>query len=249
MSDLKNVDAVIIELHDNPLTERTDDRYGRIVNIASVDTDTLIARALSSGFNGNAASMKATLSAVEAEAIKAVARGEIVNYGLGHVSVDVEGAFIGDAPSWDPAIHHLVARVTPSKPLRQALKSTPVRIRGMAPDSSVISKVTDVATGKVNALLTPGGMANLQGTRIKIVGDAENTGLWLTNQDTQEKIKVPITAIGINDPKWISFVVPLSIPSGSYMLSIATQFAGGGKNLKEPRTIVLNAVLAVDYTS
>ena len=74
MSELKSIDAVIIELHDNPLTGRKDDRYGRIVNIASINTETLIRRATAAGFNGNEASMKATLVAVDEEVIKAVVR-------------------------------------------------------------------------------------------------------------------------------------------------------------------------------
>ena len=245
MTDLKHQDAVIIEMHENPLTERKDDRYGRVVNIASVGPDVLIARAIESGFNGNAASMKATLSAVESEAVKAVVRGEIVNYGLGHVAVDVEGAFYGDAPVWDSSTNRLVARITPSKHLREKLKATPVRIRGMAPDSSVISEVIDVATGKRNEALSIGGMANLHGTCMKIAGDAQGVGLWLTNQDSNEDILVPMTAIGINNPSSISFVVPASTPTGNYLLSIVTQY-NHSRLLKEPRTVTLNYVLAVN---
>ena len=50
MSELTTTVAVIVELSDNPLTDRKDDYYGRVVNTASVDPDTLIARAISSGF-------------------------------------------------------------------------------------------------------------------------------------------------------------------------------------------------------
>ena len=246
MSELTTTVAVIVELSDNPLTERKDDYYGRVVNTASVDPDTLIARAISSGFNGNAQSMKAAIEAVEQEAIQAIVRGEIVNYGLGHVALDVEGAFFGDSPAWNPSVNRLAARITPSKKLRETLKSVPVRLRGMAPDSCVINTVTDVATGKVNDRLTPGGMANLRGTRIKIAGEAEGVGLWLTNQDTQEGIAVPSTAIGVNDPSRVSFVVPAGLPAGNYLLSIVTQFTGNSTPLKHPRTVALSYVLTVD---
>jgi hypothetical protein len=245
MANLTNTDAVIIELYDNPLTERTDDRYGRVVNIASVNEETLIERAIGNGFNGNAASMKAAFEAVKFEALKAVVRGELVTYGLGHVALDVEGAFIGDAPAWNPAVHKLAARIAPTKELRETLKATPVRILGMAPDGSVITSVTDVATGKVNETLTPGGMANIKGSRIKIAGDESGVGLFLTNKDTQEALQVPATAIGANDPSKIAFVVPTTLASGSYELSIVTQFTGGGKLLNNTKTITLNYVLAV----
>ena len=246
MAELKDIDAIIIEMYSNPLTGRKDDYYGRIVNIASVGADTLIARAIANGFNGNAASIKAAFAAVEAEAIKAILRGEIVNYGFGFVALDVEGAFTGDNPSWNPATNRLVARLTLSKKLRNMLKTIPVRIRGMAPDSSAINSVTDVATGAVNKRLTPGGIANLRGARIKIVGDADGLGLRLTNRDTQEVVVIPPTAIGVNEPSRISFVVPASLAAGSYLLSVVTQFTGNSTPLKHPRTVALSYVLAVD---
>ena len=165
------------------------------------------------------------------------------------MAIDVEGAFIGDSPAWDPTAHRLVARITPAKRLRETLKTVPVRIRGMAPDSSSINTVTDVATGEANKRLTPGGMVNLRGTRIKIVGTAEGVGLWLTNQDSQEAVKIPMTSIGVNDPSKMSFVVPASLPTGNYLLSIVTLYSGGGAPLKEPRTTTLSYVLVVDQNT
>jgi hypothetical protein len=246
MATLTNTDAVIVELYENPLTERKDDRYGRVVNIASVNEETLVERAIQNGFNGNAASMKAAAEAVKLEALKAIVRGELVTYGLAHIALDVEGAFIGDTPSWDPAANKLAARIAPTKALRETLKATPVRILGMAPDGSAIASVTDVATGKVNETLTLGGMANIKGTRIKIAGDNAGNGLFLTNEDTKEAAQIPSTAIGANDPSKIAFVVPATLAKGSYRLSVVTQYSGSGKLLKEPRTIALQYVLAVE---
>jgi hypothetical protein len=141
MSTLTSIDAVIIELFDNPLTERPDDRYGRVVNVASVNEDTLIERAIGNSFNGNAASMKAAYQAMKQEALKAIVRGEIVNFGLGHVGIDVEGVFVGDFPEWNPEKHKLAAKITTSKELSETLKTTPVKIMGMAPDQAAINQV------------------------------------------------------------------------------------------------------------
>jgi hypothetical protein len=247
MANLTSTDAVIVELFDNPLTERPDDRYGRVINIASINEDTLIERAIAGGFNGNAASMKATYQAVKQEALKAAVRGEIVNFGLGHAVLDVEGVFIGDAPQWDPEVNKLVASIVPSKELRETLKQIPVKVIGMAPDQSVIASITDVASGKVNAKLTPGGMANIKGSRIRIEGDNPANGLFLNNQDTQEATQVPATAIGLNDPSKVMFVIPADLLAGNYQLSIVTQFSGSnGRFLKDPRTITLLQLLVVE---
>jgi hypothetical protein len=55
-----------------------------------------------------------------------------------------------------------------------------------------------------------------------------------------------VTSIGVNDPSRISFVVPADLPPGEYLLIIVTQFSGGGKNLKEPRTLTLEYHLTVE---
>lgn len=72
MANLTSTDAVIIELYDNPLTERPDDRYGRVLNVASIDEDALIKRAVAHGFNGNTDSMKAAYNAMKGEALQAI---------------------------------------------------------------------------------------------------------------------------------------------------------------------------------
>ena len=246
MANLTTTDAVIIELYDNPLTERPDDCYGRVINVASINEDTLIERAIADGFNGNADSMKAAYNAMKQVALKSIVRGEIVNFGLGHVVLDVEGAFTGSAPVWNPEVNKLVATIVSSKELRETLKTTPTKVIGLAPDQRAIISVTDVVTGRVNELLSPSGMANIKGTLIKIEGDKPEVGLFLVNQDTQAAVRIPATAIGQNDPKAIKFVVPYDVPSGNYLLSVVSQFSGGGgRFLQEPRTVTLNHILVV----
>jgi hypothetical protein len=246
MANLTSTDAVIVELYDNPLTERSNDRYGRVVNIASVTEDALIARAIAGGFNGNAESMKAAYNATKQEALKAIVRGEIVHFGLGHVVLDVEGAFEGDVAAWDPEKHKLVASITTSKEVRDMLKTTPVNVRGMAPDQAAIIQVTDVTTGKANEILTPNGIAVVRGSRIRIDGDKPGIGLFLTNQDTQQVVQIPTTAIGMNDPSRVLFLVSADLPAGSYMMSIVTQVAGNTTRLlNEPRTITFLQILTV----
>jgi hypothetical protein len=247
MANLTQTDAVVIELFDNPLTENENDCYGRVVNIASINADTLIERAIANGFNGNADSMKAAYNALKHEATKAIVRGEIVNFGLGHVVLDVEGVFVKGATAWNPEAHKLIATITTAKELRDTLKTTPVIVTGMAPDHAAIVQVADVASGKKNEVITPGGMVNIKGTRIKIAGEKSGVGLFLTNQDSATAVQIPASAIGLNDPSKIMFVAPTNLPEGNCLMSIVTQFSGNsGRNLNDPRTITFNTLLTVE---
>jgi hypothetical protein len=243
---LTTIEQVIVELYKNRLTEREDDYYGRVINLASVSEDDLIKRVVDAGTDINPATLKASYELLKHEALKAIVRGEIVSFGLGHVALDVQGTFIGASAQWNPKEHKLMARITASKDLRNTLEHTSVRVRGEAPDGNVISSVTDVASDTVNDTLTPGGIANIKGTRIKIFGDKPEVGLFITSQDTKEVTTVLPNSIGMNDPSRISFVIPATLTSGSYLLSIVTQYVGSGRERKDPKTILLGYILTVE---
>jgi hypothetical protein len=247
MSNLTSTDAIVVELYDNPLTEREDDCYGRAIHLASVDEDVLIKRAISNGYNGNAETMKSNYLAMEKEALQAVARSEITKFGLGYAEIIPLGPFSSNAPLWNSEVNSLVPRISPIKKLRDMMKNIPVRVIGLAPDKSAISTVTDVASGKTNVCLTPGGMANIKGSRIRIAGDKPGIGLFLANQDTQTTVQVPVNSIGVNDPSNVIFVIPTDLEAGNYLLSIVTQTGSNNKQLlANPKTILLNILLTVE---
>lgn len=206
MSTEKN--SVIVELYDLPLTERKDDRFGRVVTTKSIDEDDLIQIAISRRSDLSSSSMKATMDILKEIAIEQIANGASVRFGLGYFNVQVNGVFIGDNAKWDSSRHSLSVRVNTSSNLREAVKAATVDVRGMATSGLAINSVTDVSSGEVNTKLTPGGGANIIGSKIKIVGTDEGVGLKLTNESTSEATVIPTTSILQNDPSKISFVVP-----------------------------------------
>jgi hypothetical protein len=245
MSNLPSTETVFIETHDNPLTDRVDDRYGRVVNSASVTEDKLIERVIESGTDLKAVTIKAAYDLLKKEALKAVKQGSIVSFGLGYISLDVEGTFFGDVNQWNPDEHRLLPHLTASKDLREALRTTPVRVLGKAPDGNVIASVQDVVTDKVNETLTINGIAIIKGTKIKIAGTKPGVGLKLINQDTGAVYEVATTSIGVNDPKRVLFTVPMDVMPGGYIVSIVSQYTGSGRLLSNPRTTTFNQVLTV----
>ncbi|MDR0715024.1 MAG: hypothetical protein LBF89_12330 [Bacteroidales bacterium] len=114
MASLTNIEQVIVELYKNLLTDREDDYYGRVVNIASVSEDELIERVVKSGTDIHAATLKAACELLKREALDAIVRGDIVNFGLGHIALDVQGSFIGQGAQWDSQTNRLVARIVSS---------------------------------------------------------------------------------------------------------------------------------------
>jgi len=237
--------SVIVELYDLTLTERKDDRFGRVVTTKSLTEDDLIAIAVSRRTDLNANTLKASINILQEIASEQIANGASVSFGLGYFNLGVNGVFIGDSAKWDPSIHSLSVRVTPTADLRNAVKASTVDVRGMAASGLVVNTVTDVTSGEVNSRLTPGGGVNLTGNKIKIDGDNATVGISLTNEETKEVILIAKTAVLVNDPSKITFVVPAGLASGDYKLTITTQYSSSGTVLKEPRSYTFDYVLNV----
>ena len=193
----------------------------------------------------NAVTLKASLEILKEIAKEQIANGASVSFGLGYFGLEVKGVFIGDNPRWDSKQHNLSVRVTPAADLRQTIRNVSVDVRGMANVGVIVNSLTDVVSGEVNTRLTPGGGVNLTGNKIKIAGDNPANGISLINQATEAVTTIPATAILINDPSKITFIVPLDLPVGDYKLRITTQFTTGAQMLKEPRAHLFDYVLVV----
>jgi hypothetical protein len=241
----ENKNKVYVELYDAPLTQRKDDRIGRVLSNGSANVDDLIADAVDRGTDISPVILRASYDLLKTSALQRALRAQRVEFGLGITYVESTGTFIGDAAKWDVARNRLIARMLPSKELREALKSADVTVLGMAQVPNMISSVEDVVTGEVNVCLTRGGMAHVYGSKIKITGSDPSVGLKLT-MSIGDVLDIPATAIGINDPSRVSFVVPADLAPDEYTLGIVTQYTGSPRELKSPRTVTLEYTLQVD---
>ncbi len=97
--------------------------------------------------------------------------------------------------------------------------------------------VTDITSGEINAILTPGDGVNVTGSKIKIAGGHPGNGLYLMPQAEEgNEIPVPKTSILNNGPSKIVFIMPAHLPAGEYKLKIITRFTTGAVMFKGLRT-------------
>lgn len=240
-----NKNSVIVELYDNSLTDRKDDRFGRVVTTKSLSEDDLINLAAARHSDITPATMRATLQLLSNIAIEQIANGASVKFGLGYFNLSVNGVFIGDNAKWNSEQHALVVNVTPTSDLRQAVDVAAVDVRGMAAVGIAINKLTDVTSGLVNSKLTPGGGVNLIGSKIKIEGTDKKVGITLVNKATGVVVAIPATSLLVNESSKVTFIVPATLPKGDYKLNLSTQFSGSQKLLKEVRSFLYEYTLTV----
>ena len=127
--------------------------------------------------------------------------------------------------------------------LRKEIDTVTVEILGVADSALSIVQVTDVKTGSVNELLTPGRNLKIAGNKIKIAGDNVDNGVYFINQDTQERIKVDVSDLVTNNPSELIIVIP-ALVAGMYKVEVTTQFTNSVL-LKEPRSFIFDKTLAV----
>jgi hypothetical protein len=237
--------TVIVELYDLTLSERVDDRFGRVVTTKSLHENNLINIAVKRRTDLNATTLRASLDILKEIAIEEIANGASVQFGLGFFSLDVKGIFIGDHAQWNPEVNSLHVKTASSVELRTAIKNVHVNVRGMASSGTIINTLIDKSSGEENTRLTPGGGVNLTGSKIRIAGESEENGIRFIEQTSGTEYPVPMESVLVNDPKKITLIVPSDLPAGDYKLSLTTQYSNGKVMLKEPRTCLFDYVLAV----
>jgi hypothetical protein len=130
--------------------------------------------------------------------------------------------------------------------LRSAVAETEVKILGEKADATQLFSITDTVTGNTEGKLTKGRTAEIKGSLIKIAGDSEEVGLFFTNTDTKDVLKLQPEFIALNEPSRVLIIVPDTLTAGEYELSVVTQFMNNGQFLKNPRSATLSQPVVIE---
>jgi hypothetical protein len=131
--------------------------------------------------------------------------------------VSIRGHFEGPQDSFDPERHQLVARISPGADLKTALKG-PIKVskRPAVPHGPIPLTYTDVLSDTRNQLLTPGGIGQLTGYRLKFDRQDPEQGVFFLATDGGETRAQHFVE---NRPRRLVFAVP-ELPPGQYRLEV-----------------------------
>ena len=108
-----------------------------------------------------------------------------------------------------------------------------------------IDRVKDLTTGKTDGTVTPGGMVEVTGSKIKCL-NADGSGIGHFRLYNESESPEEVTVLGVNDPSKIIFIFPTGLLAGNYRLEIETYFSNTSTMLKNPRTLVCPVALKVE---
>ncbi|GHV73328.1 hypothetical protein AGMMS49940_06300 [Spirochaetia bacterium] len=84
--------------------------------------------------------------------------------------------------------------------------------------------VIDLSTGIANAAIHPNANISVVGSRLKVEGPSPLNGIYFSDGNIAP-IRVPDSAISVNNPKKLTFIAP-DLPPGDYTLHVITQYTG-----------------------
>ena len=236
-------------LYDNVLTDDPNDFFLRIVSEASLSiNDISLSASKRGGADVSPAAMTHAVNLWLREMAYRACDGFAINAGWFTVQPVVKGVFNSPGEKFNPDKHTIVFDFKQGSLMRRELAGVQVQILGVASSGLSIAQVTDVRTGSVNDLLTPGRNLRIAGSRLRIAGENPANGVFFVCLETDEKTKVDQHDIVTNNPSELMIVIP-ALQQGTYRLEVTTQTGSGSTStqlLKEPRTVVFDRILTVD---
>jgi hypothetical protein len=226
-------------LFPNHLTSDPDDYMARVQPTGTADLEEVIDRMVEKGSTVGRADILSVLEAYYATVEAMVLEGMNVNTPGANYGASIRGVFRTQSDSFDPTRHELRGRVSPGKRFRRA-----IRERGRAskqepilPKPSLLS-FTDLNSGSRNSVLTPGGMGQLVGHRLKFDPEDPAQGIFFRAAAGGE---TRVAVVGQNVPTGLIFMIPADLDAGDYTLEVRAVFGGDDLRagaLDSPLTVV-----------
>jgi hypothetical protein len=243
MSLLHKVKAFLTE---NMLTDEKNDYMARVRAERSLSVKDICASAVErGGADIGAEAMEHAVELFHKEMAYRICDGFSVNTGWYNASIHIKGVFSSLTETFDPAKHSVSVEFRQGADLRKELGMVSVDILGKADSGFFIGEVVDIRSGSVNDLLTPGRNLKISGGKVKIEGEEPSCGLYFVNVADGGRVQVDAQDIVENQNSRLLIIIP-ALSVGTYHLELTTQYmSGGGKTLKEPRTLVFDHLLTV----
>ena len=229
-------------LRENLLTPAPDDYMAQVTDVRSYTLDEIIDLMMEKGTTLTRADVAATLQ-VYGEVVSAIIKdGSAVNTPLMNTSMSISGVFDGANDNFDKKRHTVNLNITAGTLLRDAVTKVKCeKTEGVSTDP-YITEVTDIVSGKVNEVLTKGGVVQLVGSRLKF--DAKDTaqGIFFV-PETGNPVRAAV--IAENKPARLMAIIPADLAAGTYYIEVRTKILEGNKSGKTLKTGRFNKALTV----
>ena len=216
-------------LRENLLTPAPDDYMAQATDVRSYTLDEIIDLMMDKGTTLTRADVAATLQVYGEVCSSLIKDGAALNTPLMNTALSISGVFNGANDSFDKKRHTVNLNLTAGTLLRDAVTKVKCEKTEAASTDPYITEVADIVSGKVNEVLTKGGVVQLTGSRLKFKADDTAQGIFFV-PETGNPVRASV--IAENKPARVMAIIPADLPAGTYYIEVRSKHSGGGKPLK-----------------
>lgn len=216
--------AVKYALYENQMTSDPDDCMAVVQHDKSFSTEDVLDAMMGKGSTVTKAEALSVMEEFAYGIETLLKNGGTINTELFNLSVSVQGVFINKNDSFDPKRHRIKINISAGMRLKKLEKE--LKAEKVAADRPMPTPVDfkDVNSNTVNDSLSPGGVGQLTGSRLKIENEADaSQGIYLIAENGSE---IKVSKLIRNKPAEVLFMIPEGLTSGKYTLEVRTQIRG-----------------------
>jgi len=209
------IDYVLFENH---LTSDPDDYMAMVQPKGTAELEDIIERMIAQGSTVVKADILSVLEDYHSAIESMVLEGMNVNTPGANYKVIIKGVFNGNTDAYDPSRHQVRAAVSPGKRFRKAIEERAqlVKQEAQKPKPNLLAYI-DLNTSARNSVLTPGGMGQIVGHRLKFDPADADQGIFFIAADSTE---TQVAIVGRNKPAGLMFMVPDTLTAGNYTVEV-----------------------------
>ena len=204
-------------------------------DVRSYTLDEIIDLMMDKGTTLTRADVAATLQ-VYSEVVSTIIKdGSAVNTPLMNTALSISGVFNGANDAFDKKRHTVNLNMTAGTLLRDAVAKVKCEKTESASTDPYITEVADIVSGKVNEVLTKGGVVQLTGSRLKFDAKDAAQGIFFV-PETGNPVRAAV--IAENKPARLMAIIHADLAAGTYYIEVRTKILEGnkfGKTLKSGR--------------
>ncbi|WP_299104359.1 DNA-binding domain-containing protein [uncultured Tenacibaculum sp.] len=205
-------------LVENKLTDEVN-FSARILTERTVNQNELIEKMLSKRNLVSKTDIVAVLNSFYEEIIQSIEEGDNLNLPLFNIGYSMTGVFETEEESFNLEKHKLHVNLNSGKLINEVKRDIPLQKVTAPVSSTLITNLKDITSQTTNAKLSPNGIFELNGLRLKVAGDQAEVGLYFVSENNTE---FKVDHLAQNNYKKIIGQVPTLAP-GTYKVRIKTQ--------------------------
>ncbi|MBI1879393.1 MAG: DUF4469 domain-containing protein [Chloroflexi bacterium] len=231
--------SISYSLHRNHLTNGANHYRAIVQSGGAITMEDIIKRMVARGSTTTEADAWAVMLDFFTIAEGLLLDGFRIKTPLFNCGVSIKGNFDGQTDSFNSSRHWIEASVSPGPQLRRAIQTKAQPQKQLANEVRPrLLEYTDLNSGERDSRLTPGGMGQLAGDRLKFDPTDTSQGIFfVAAAGSATRVEV----VGKNTGAESMFLIPASLAPGDYTLEVRSNL-----NFGSLRSGSLNATLTVN---